>query len=151
MFARPWAGFWNSLHKIADHFDIFPYMNKAEYNHWAAKEQLRREMELRLMSDQANEYNKRVMGAMKAPDNGAQNSTNEYVYREATQKLTFTYKNWRGVIREYTVIPIEFRFGHDHYHKEDQWLLDAYDLPRGVRRTFTFNNMLTPPRSENAK
>ena len=68
------------------------------------------------------------------------------LYREPTQQITFVYKNWKGEIRERRVIPLNIEFGHDHYHHPDQWLLHAIDMDKGARRTFAFEDILSPIR-----
>lgn len=44
------------------------------------------------------------------------------------------YTNWRGERRERTVTPISIVFGPTEWHPEPQWLLEAIDSEKGLRR-----------------
>ena len=89
-----------------------------------------------------NKYN--MMGLTSAPSGADNAKTNKL--REASQIITFVYKNWKGEIRERRVVPINIEFGHDYYHVPDQWLLHAIDMEKGARRTFAFEHILSPIR-----
>ena len=52
--------------------------------------------------------------------------------------VTFTYKNWQGVVEKRTAIPHNITFGDTgkfHNHKYD-WYLSAFCCERGADRTF---------------
>lgn len=56
-------------------------------------------------------------------------------------KVTFTYKNHRGVVSVRLVRPIMIAFGSTEYHTEPQWLLLGSDLDRGEDRTFAMKDI----------
>jgi predicted DNA-binding transcriptional regulator YafY len=64
----------------------------------------------------------------------------------ATNSVTFTYRNWRGEIRERTVTPIDISFCANPHHDGPQWFLNATDDERGVRRSFAIQDILSPIR-----
>lgn len=51
-------------------------------------------------------------------------------------KVSFHYRNWRGIESVRTVTPVSIRFGSSEYHPETQWLLRAYDHQKGDMRDF---------------
>ncbi|WP_287310864.1 hypothetical protein [Mesorhizobium sp.] len=63
---------------------------------------------------------------------------------EATEPLTFHYKNYRGEHSERRVLPRGFRFGTSEFHPKPQWLLIAYDLDKKALREFSFEEIRCP-------
>lgn len=57
--------------------------------------------------------------------------------------LRFTYRNWRGEIRERHALPLTVWFGSTEYHPDPQWLMAAIDLerPDGQTRDFAMRDM----------
>lgn len=51
------------------------------------------------------------------------------------------YTNYRGVRKRYKIVPHEIRFGSNDWHKDDQWLLKAWDFDRSVIREFAMQNI----------
>lgn len=66
--------------------------------------------------------------------------------REDSRAISFVYRNWKGEVRERKVVPLEFVFGCDNYHRNQQWLMHAIDCEKNARRTFAFEDILTPIR-----
>ena len=58
-----------------------------------------------------------------------------------TNVVTFTYKNWKGNISERKVIPEKIYFGSTEFHKEEQWLLSAYDCDKADYRDFAMQDI----------
>lgn len=55
--------------------------------------------------------------------------------------IEFDYVNWRGERSHRRVEVDGFYFGSTEYHKEDQWLLKAYDIDRQEDRIFAMKDM----------
>jgi hypothetical protein len=51
-------------------------------------------------------------------------------------QVVIDYTNWKGERSTRTIIPIGLRFGASEWHADEQWLLEAHDVERGVTRTF---------------
>lgn len=57
------------------------------------------------------------------------------------------YKNWKGNIKDYTIIPQDIYHGSTQYHPEPQWLLRAFLVERDeegkrIERTFAMKDIL---------
>ncbi|QGZ16235.1 hypothetical protein Hena1_00590 [Erwinia phage Hena1] len=50
--------------------------------------------------------------------------------------LKFYYKNYRGEYGHRTVQDPKWRFGSTEYHKQPQWLIEAFDVEKQDFRTF---------------
>ena len=55
--------------------------------------------------------------------------------------LGFMYTNWKGKRGFREVIPQRIYFGSTEWHKEEQWLMVAYDLDKKAERTFAMKDM----------
>lgn len=55
--------------------------------------------------------------------------------------VTFVYKNYRGETSTRTVKPISITFGINHFHKEEQWLMKAYDFDKSADRIFAMRDI----------
>lgn len=55
--------------------------------------------------------------------------------------LEFDYVNWRGVKGHREVKVIRIFFGSTGYHKESQWLMEAFDLVKKEERVFAMKDM----------
>lgn len=53
-----------------------------------------------------------------------------------------TYNNHRGEIATRHIKPLCLKYGTTPYHKEPQWLLDAYDHDKFALRTFALSDMI---------
>lgn len=56
-------------------------------------------------------------------------------------RVTFTYKNWRGMVSTRTVQPFRIFFGVTEYHPDPQWLLEAWDCDKDAARTFALKDI----------
>ena len=61
---------------------------------------------------------------------------------ESEKQLSFIYKNWKGQTSKRYVIPIKIWFGHTEFHKEEQWLMTAFDLVKQAERNFAINDII---------
>lgn len=59
--------------------------------------------------------------------------------------LEFVYCNHRGEIARRRVWPYGIYWGQTDWHPEPQWLLQAYDLDKGVERDFAMKDMTFAP------
>ncbi len=59
------------------------------------------------------------------------------------QVVVIDYTNWRGERSERRIIPNmeSLWFGFNDWHREAQWLLDAYDVEKGELRTFAMRDI----------
>lgn len=63
----------------------------------------------------------------------------EQLRKERDMQITLVeidYTNWKGVRSRRRIIPIGLQYGSNEFHKESQWLLQAYDTLKGESRTF---------------
>lgn len=56
-------------------------------------------------------------------------------------KLGMIYKNWKGVVRERQVIPIQFWTGSTEWHKDEQRLMKALDLDDMTVKDFAISDI----------
>ena len=61
---------------------------------------------------------------------------------ENIKPLKFKYKNWKGITAIRTVIPEKIYYGSTEFHKESQWLMEAFDLDKDATRTFAVKDIL---------
>lgn len=57
--------------------------------------------------------------------------------------VEFLYTNYRGEQAIRRVIPDRIWFGSTEWHREPQWLLDAFDVTRGTERSFALMDIVT--------
>jgi len=60
-----------------------------------------------------------------------------------TQKriVVIGYTNHANVKGERTISPDRIRFGSTKWHKEEQWLVDAWDFGKEAARTFAMKDI----------
>lgn len=63
-----------------------------------------------------------------------------------SNEVTFVYRNWRGDVRERTVIPLDIEFTTNPHHDGPQWFLNAWDGEKDARRSFAIEDILSPIR-----
>jgi hypothetical protein len=52
------------------------------------------------------------------------------------------YRNYKGEAAVRHIMPCVIYFGSNEWHKEPQWLLDAWDADKGKLRTFALSGFL---------
>ena len=60
---------------------------------------------------------------------------------EQNQAVTLVYTNYKGESGVRKVVPKSIYFGHNEWHKEDQWLMLAFDLKKQADRTFALKDV----------
>lgn len=52
------------------------------------------------------------------------------------------YKNYKGETGLRKIIPLGMYYGHNEYHKEDQWLLKVWDLDKWAYRDYALKDII---------
>lgn len=58
------------------------------------------------------------------------------------KQIYILYENYKDERALRRVEPRGLRFGTSPWHPEPQWLLDVFDLDKGVERTFAMSHVL---------
>lgn len=61
--------------------------------------------------------------------------------REHELEVAIDYTNWKGKRRWYLIKPLRLVHGSNEYHKEKQWLLEAFDVQEKAIRTFAMKDI----------
>ena len=56
--------------------------------------------------------------------------------------LKVKYKNWKGEIGIRNIIPQNIYYSSTEYHKEDQWLMNVWDVEKDAPRTYAMMDIL---------
>lgn len=60
---------------------------------------------------------------------------------QPTQSVTIDYTNWKGERDVRHILPLRVFFGHNEWHTEPQWLIEAHDLDKSALRTFAMKDI----------
>jgi len=60
---------------------------------------------------------------------------------DGKKAVKIVYTNYKGETAERTIIPLELWFGSTEYHKEEQWLLKAFDFDKKAERNFAVKDI----------
>ena len=60
---------------------------------------------------------------------------------EGSKIVVINYTNWKGVTAFRRIIPKKIFFGSTEWHKEEQWLLEAYDVDKNADRSFAVKDI----------
>jgi predicted DNA-binding transcriptional regulator YafY len=60
---------------------------------------------------------------------------------EMEKTVTIVYTNYKGKTGVRRIIPKSIFFGHNEWHIEDQWLMNALDLDKNADRTFAMKDI----------
>jgi len=52
------------------------------------------------------------------------------------------YKNYQGITSIRTIIPQKIYYGSTDYHKENQWLMDVFDVDKDAPRTYAMMDII---------
>lgn len=52
------------------------------------------------------------------------------------------YKNWQGNISIRNIIPQNIYYGNTQFHKEDQWLMNVWDVEKDAQRTYAMLDII---------
>ena len=71
--------------------------------------------------------------------------TNEVVVssddEEYNKTVEIVYTNWKGVTSIRHIIPKDIFFGSTEWHKEEQWLMNAFDVDKQANRAFALKDI----------
>ena len=56
-------------------------------------------------------------------------------------KVKINYTNYRGETADRIIIPERIWQGSTEWHKEEQWLLDAFDIEKNAMRNFAIKDI----------
>lgn len=57
------------------------------------------------------------------------------------QVVEVDYTNWRGERTDRRIVPIRIFYGMNSWHREHQWLLEAFDIGKGEPRIFAMSQI----------
>jgi len=60
---------------------------------------------------------------------------------EQNKIVIINYTNWKGVTAFRRIIPKKIFFGSTEWHKEEQWLLEAFDVDKNADRSFAVKDI----------
>ncbi|MBI4948247.1 WYL domain-containing protein [Candidatus Berkelbacteria bacterium] len=60
---------------------------------------------------------------------------------DQSQIVTISYTNYRGEKSDRRIVPLKIWFGSNEYHKDNQWLLDAFDITKDAIRSFAVKDI----------
>lgn len=57
------------------------------------------------------------------------------------KQVKILYTNWKGETEYRNIIPTSIEFKSTEWHKEEQWILDAFDTDKNVSRGFAVKDI----------
>ena len=60
---------------------------------------------------------------------------------EKEQQVKILYTNWKGVTAYRNIIPKSIEFKSTEWHKEKQWILNAFDIDKQADRGFALKDI----------
>ncbi|MEK6894438.1 MAG: WYL domain-containing protein [Nanoarchaeota archaeon] len=57
------------------------------------------------------------------------------------KEVKIIYTNYKGETAERTIIPKEIVFESNEFHKEEQWILVAFDVDKQAERRFAIKDI----------
>ena len=57
------------------------------------------------------------------------------------KKIRFNYRNYKGNVSLRTVVPDRIYFGSTEQHKEEQWIMLAWDVDKEQDRAFAIRDI----------
>ena len=57
------------------------------------------------------------------------------------QTVVILYTNYKGITNIRTILPKKIFFGKNEWHKEEQWLMLAFDFDKNADRTFALKDI----------
>ena len=60
---------------------------------------------------------------------------------EEKQKIKILYTNWKGKTSYRNIIPKSIEFKSTEWHKEEQWILNAFDIDKNADRAFALKDI----------
>ena len=60
---------------------------------------------------------------------------------ELGHPINVRYTNYRGETAVRSIVPIRFFWGSNEYHKEEQWLVEVFDVERHAMRIYALKDI----------
>ena len=60
---------------------------------------------------------------------------------EENKKVKILYTNWKGETKYRNIIPKSIEFKSTQWHKEEQWILNAFDVDKNANRAFAIKDI----------
>ena len=60
---------------------------------------------------------------------------------EQEKQVEILYTNYKGETRMRKIIPLNIEYKSTEWHKEEQWLLNAFDVAKQVDRSFALKDI----------
>jgi predicted DNA-binding transcriptional regulator YafY len=60
---------------------------------------------------------------------------------DKAKTVSIKYTNWRGETSIRSIVPLKIWFGSTEWHKDNQWLLKAFDIDKDAERDFTLSDI----------
>ena len=60
---------------------------------------------------------------------------------EDKKVVKILYTNWKGETKYRNIIPINVEFKSTEWHKEEQWILNAFDIDKQANRGFAIKDI----------
>ena len=60
---------------------------------------------------------------------------------EEKKQVKILYTNWKGITSYRNIIPKSVEFKSTDWHKEEQWILNAFDLDKNADRGFALKDI----------
>ncbi len=57
------------------------------------------------------------------------------------KQVKILYTNWKGVTSYRNIIPLNVEFKSTEWHKEEQWILNAFDVDKQADRGFALKDI----------
>ena len=57
------------------------------------------------------------------------------------RKVNILYTNWKGVTANRNIVPISIEFKSTEWHKDEQWILNAFDIDKQSERGFAMKDI----------
>ncbi len=60
---------------------------------------------------------------------------------EDKKQVKILYTNWKGITSYRNIIPKSIEFKSTEWHKEEQWILNAFDVDKSADRGFAIKDI----------
>jgi len=70
------------------------------------------------------------------------NNKDSCIHYSPCKSLKVKYKTWQGEIGIRNIIPQNVYYGSTVYHKENQWLMDVWDVEKNAQRTYAMMDII---------
>ena len=60
---------------------------------------------------------------------------------EEKKQVKILYTNWKGTTSYRNIVPLSIEFKSTEWHREEQWILNAYDVDKEAERGFAIKDI----------